>query len=357
MASLWWQPREKILRGWNDYVMLYAGSRLAGSSDLYDQRRMIQVERETAGAGGEALQFTRPPYYAVVLWPLGRLPYRLSYAVWQLLSLAAVLAFVWLWPSGNRWPALWACSWSVPLAASFAQGQDCAFLMLWIALALRFYESRPFLAGLALSLCAPKFHLFLLLPILIVVQRRWRMAYGFLTGAGAMVAVSFLAGGWGWPMDYYQLLRSPKISPGINIMPNLHGLLAGVPHAIALEVAAGVLVAVAAGAAARRLGFPLALAATLAGGLLVSIHAYPADAVVLIPALLLILSGAQWSGLRAAACLLLTPVASVGLILGGTAIDLLRLALVFVVAAIALERSGKAGTPPDRALAVNRANG
>jgi hypothetical protein len=82
--------------------MLYAGSHLAGSRDLYNQRRMIQVEYETTGVGGESLQFTRPPYYAVLLWPLGRLPYRLSYAMWQSLSLAAVIAFVCLWPQANR---------------------------------------------------------------------------------------------------------------------------------------------------------------------------------------------------------------------------------------------------------------
>jgi len=345
VVTLWWGSREKILHGWNDFVAFYAGSHLAGSRDLYNQRRMIQVEYQTTGVGGETLQFIRPPYYALLLWPLGRLPYRLAYTAWQSLSLAAVIAFVCLWPYTNRWPALWACCWSVPLSACFAQGQDCAFLLIWIALVLRFYKDRPFLAGLVFSFCAPKFHLFLLVPILIALQRRWRLASGFLTGAGAMAVVSFVAGGMTWPMDYSRMLQSQKISPGASIMPNLHGLLAGAAHATLLEIGLGALVAVAVGLVARRSCFEQALAATLVGGLLVSNHAYPADAVVLIPALLLILFGAQWSGLRTTAFVLLTPLASVGLILGGTPINLLRLCLVFVVGAMAFQRGrGNAGT-------------
>jgi hypothetical protein len=186
-------------------------------------------------------------------------------------------------------------------------------------------------------MCAPKFHLFLLVPLMIFLQRRWRLGSGFLTGASALLVLSFMAGGPKWPLAYYTLLRSSSISPGVNIMPNLHGLFASYPHATVLEFLGGALVAAAVGVVSRRCSFEIALAATLVGGLLVSHHAYPADGVVLIPALLLLTREADSAGLRAIAFVLLTPVACFGLIVDGALLTLLRLALLFIVGAMAFE--------------------
>src|SRR4029077_1909026 len=68
--------------GRNDYLSFYAGARLVGSSKLYDPQQASRVQMQTAGFFGEALAYIRPPFYAVLLWPLGKLPYRESYFVW-----------------------------------------------------------------------------------------------------------------------------------------------------------------------------------------------------------------------------------------------------------------------------------
>jgi hypothetical protein len=330
MAALWWPARAKVVTGFNDFVMVYAGAHLVGSPDLYRADRMVRVEAETTGAAGPSLQFTRPPYWAVLWWPLCRLPFGWAYAVWQCLALAALVAFIWLWPSAHPWAVVLACCWSVPLSASFANGQDCTLLLLWIALVLRFHQTRPYLAGLALSLCAAKFQLFLLVPLLVLPRRQWTLAAGLLTGGGVLLLVSFLAGGPAWPQDYYRLLTTHTI-PGGAIMPNLHGMLQGRAHGLALEWLLSASVVLAAGMIIRFSGFEEALAATLVGGLLISYHAYPADAVVLIPALLLIAFHAGSFPIRLLASMLLLPFWYVFLMLDRAQGDILRLGLLLLV--------------------------
>ena len=73
--------REKLARACRWFGLLYG-----------NPERVWQVQEETAGMANRALQFTRLPWVAGALWPLGRLPYVAAYAVFQALSLAALAA-------------------------------------------------------------------------------------------------------------------------------------------------------------------------------------------------------------------------------------------------------------------------
>src|SRR5437762_13554770 len=114
---------------------------------------------ESTGFFGESLQFIRPPFYAALLWPLGKMPYRQSYLLWQALCICALLGFILLWRTPCREAAMVACCWSLPLILAFAHGQDLAFLLLIVAASLRIHLKRSLAAGGLLSLCAIKVHL------------------------------------------------------------------------------------------------------------------------------------------------------------------------------------------------------
>ena len=275
--------------GQNDYLQLYAGARLLNSSNPYDLQQALAVQMDSAGFFGESLVYNRPPFYAVLLWPLGKLPYRESYFVWQALSVGALVAFILLWRIPDRKAAVLACCWSLPLILAIAHGQDLTFLLLLLAASLRLYRTRPFVVGVIVSLCAIKFHLFLLLPLLMVGQKRWRMLGGFAAGGAALTAVSFVAAGAGWPLQYLQMLRL-TIDPQPQIMPNFHGLLLGIPYGWLIELLLGLATAVAVWLISRRSDFEYGLAAALVGGLLISHHAYPQDCTLLLPALLILMA-------------------------------------------------------------------
>ena len=56
-------------------------------------------------------------------------------------------------------------------------------------------RSRWFAAGATLALMLMKFHLILLWPVALLVQRRWRMLAGFCATAAALVAICMALGG------------------------------------------------------------------------------------------------------------------------------------------------------------------
>ena len=99
------------------------------------------------GCHHENLVFIKPPFYALLMWPLAQLPFVTAFYLFRVLVLTGVGLFLWLWP-GDRWAAAAACAWSVPLAATFTVGQDVIFLLVAALGAYRMLRSgRPFLAG------------------------------------------------------------------------------------------------------------------------------------------------------------------------------------------------------------------
>jgi hypothetical protein len=161
------------LKGANDFAPLYVGTQLIGTGDLYSSQPYYGFLRQRFGGINESLRYTRPPHHAAMFWFLGRLPYDTAHLLWTLFRVAAGAGFLWLWRRPSRRDAAMFTALSLPLGITIFNGQDTPFLLLWIALALHLQDKdRPFLAGLAFSLCAAKFHLFVLLPLLLFGQRR-----------------------------------------------------------------------------------------------------------------------------------------------------------------------------------------
>jgi hypothetical protein len=304
-GTIFWVGRENVRTGGDDFLALYAGARLVGSGHMYDPAAVRLTQLRAAGFTTPSLLYTRPPCFALFLWPLAQLPYRLAHGLWLGLLLAAAIAFVALWPHANRASTAMVCCWSVPLAAGLANGQDALLLLLWLALSERLYRSgKPALSGAVLALCVAKFHLFLLLPLVFLIHRRWGVLAGGAAGCGLLAVFCWLAGGWDWPVRYFRVLSLSQINPARGLMPNIHGLFPGGP----VEWLATFAVVLATLLAVSRLQYPLALAAALTGSLLVSYHAYPQDALILIPAILIALENGRSLLLRYAALALATPV-------------------------------------------------
>jgi hypothetical protein len=297
----------KAKTGADDFLGLYAGARLVGTSGLYDADRVRQVQLETAGVTGPSLHFTRLPCFSLMLWPLAQLPYATAHAIWYILRFAAVACFLVLWPHSNRSLNALVCCWSLPLAAGLANGQDAPLLLLWLALSQKLEAGgRSFWAGLALSMCAAKFHLFLLVPLLLFYRRRWAILAGGVVGGIILLALCCVAGGWDWPVHYWQALSDPTIHPSPRLMPNVHGFLSNAPFW--LEALASALVVLAALAVMAHVDYLTGFAVALAGSLLISYHAYTADAVILIPAILIILEYSRSALPRYAALIFASPV-------------------------------------------------
>ncbi len=272
-----------------DWPAFYAGANLAGTPDLYSFQASQRITRgfmEPAYVWG----FVRPPFYAAALAPMRFLRPWTAFGLWQLVGLAAVVAFVlilWRDPLAAIIVAIFP-----PLGAALKQGQDMplALLCCGVSLAL-LHRGAHFWAGAALSVMSIKPHFLLLVPILLVTRKMVGFAAGFATGSAALLAVSFAVGGRGWPAAYVahiaenerRLEASPAVTePGSFILavPEFWWVL---------------LVATAAAAlcyfACQKLDTAAALAVCLALGPAVAPRWYLYDFALTLPALLI---GLRW---------------------------------------------------------------
>jgi hypothetical protein len=308
MGMMAYGARDQVFTGANDFLPLYNGTQLLGTPHLYSAEHNYALIQEHAGGFNLSLRYTRPPYYAALLWPLGQLPYLYAYLLWSLIGFCALAAFALLWRIPSPADALVLTCFSLPAFQSLMNGQDTPLLLLWIALAVLFErKGRPFAAGFVLTLCASKFHLFTLLPLLFVGQRRWPMLKGFAAGAACLVAVSFAVAGPNWPLEYYHTLADNRVHPDVFRMPNLHGLLSGLPAAGLLQIVAGAAVVVATWRVIQQSSFLYGLATALIGSLLLSYHSYLSDCALLLPAATVVYAETKSRWLRLLGALLLTP--------------------------------------------------
>ncbi len=284
-----WRVGDRTTTCSSDFLNLYTGGKLAFSGHIYSGSAEARVQNEALGCQGYS-QFLRLPYLAGLLWPLAQLPFREALVVWRCLCVAAILSLAWLWP-GPRWHALAVCVWSFPLMVALAYGQDVPIVLLAAGSGIVLLGRKcDFRAGLCLSLGAAKPHLFVVLVLLILVQRRWRAVLGLAAGGVAIIGANFLAGGLRWPVDFWNTVTGPWANPHASNMINLHGMISAFNAPWWLEPVLAVAFLVPIAWACLQAPPPMSFALALAGGVLVGFHSYLYDLVFSIPLLLTVLA-------------------------------------------------------------------
>jgi hypothetical protein len=265
--------------GINDYVQLYGGATLIGSSRLYDPAAMYELQAKTLGGIMPNVLYVRPPFEALLMRPLAALPYRTSYWCFQAICLIAITAFMWIFH--RTVPEVVALTGvSFPLACAFLNGQDISLVLLSSGCGiLLLRRNRRLAAGLVFALCAVKFHLFGLVAIGFLIRREWRVLAGGLTGLSALAFASFWAAGPDWPARYLHALANPVINPNTLEMGNVYSLAYG--YSPSLEWTYAPLLILVIGAflflAWRDSSCERVVTYGLAGGLLVGRHSFCHD--------------------------------------------------------------------------------
>jgi hypothetical protein len=309
LAALAYLQKDRALQGANDFAQLYTGATLVNTPDLYSRTANLVVVKENLGFTMESVVYTRPPFYAALLKPLAWLPYRTAYAIFSFTSLASVLWFVIRFSKECSALPFFAAM-SLPILTAICGGQDTPFLLAILGGSMLLTRAnKDVWAGVLLSLLAIKFHLFLFVPLLLLLKQRWAILRGALTGTAGLVGFGIsVAGGDAWK-QYVGVLRDPWINPSATIMPNIHGLVAVLNGGTALELALiATVVAAFLWTVRSNDDYEFLLAVSLVCGLLVSFHSGVADDIVLLPAFVAIVQTSTLPSLRAASALVLTPV-------------------------------------------------
>jgi hypothetical protein len=255
------------------------------------------------------MMYIRPPFYAALLKPLSFFPYLAAFAIFSAASLASILWFVIRF--SKECPALpFLAAFSVPFLATLCAGQDSPFLLPVLGGSILLTrKGRDFAAGLLLSLCAIKFHLFLLLPVVFLFKKRWGILKGNACGVALLIALGALVNGPRSYVDWVNTLRDPWINPNASGMPNLHGLIAVLRGSGWSEaLVAGIVLLAFLWMLLKIADFEFLFGAALVCGVLLSFHSTMADDVLLFPVLILVLRSSLFVPVRVVAALILTPV-------------------------------------------------
>ncbi len=203
-----------------DYLAHWTGGRMLLDGDvaqLYDPAAQHARQTPVTGGAPELAWFVAPPMAALVFAPFAALPFGLSGAVWTVVSIGLLLAsMVLLRPMV---PRLGDRSWrlvTVALAATqpvlelVGAGQDSALsLFVWVSGMRLLSTGRDRWAGAVFALGLVKPQLFVLVPIVLLAQRRLSALAAWLATAAAIGLVSLTVVGPTAVRDWLAVPFSP----------------------------------------------------------------------------------------------------------------------------------------------------
>jgi len=188
-----------------DFPILYAGAKLATENPvaLYDAQSQFQIEQEVTRSEGWSARFLYPPFFVLVISPLGRMDYAASYWVWTeftgLLYLASVLLLIREF-RGNALTLVCAALASPAFHWLVLSGQTTAIaLLIFVLIYIAMSRQRCFATGALIALLAyrPQF-MILIAPICLIKLGR-SAVFGFL----AMLSTLVVAGAVGFSLESY----------------------------------------------------------------------------------------------------------------------------------------------------------
>jgi|SRR5580704_18216389 hypothetical protein len=292
-----------------DFLNFYVGATLVREGNghsLYQAEHQQRVLQSILGYPA-AEYYLHPPFEAAALVPFSYLRIERAFVIWTLIN-AALLGSLPLLLSPcvsfvARRPYLGLLGFAFPpVLASLTLGQDSVLMLYFISASyLLGVKKHDFAAGLVLALATVKFQIVLILVLLLLVSRKYRLVGGFVAGCGFLALASALVTGGSGIIQYFRFVRWFDLHNGFgNINPasmmNWRGLLAGIgwEDNQRLYSAIGSMILIALGIISSRwiratknpeLGFALYLAIALAA----SPYNYFQDATILLLSIFLVL--------------------------------------------------------------------
>jgi hypothetical protein len=268
-----------------DLPQFYIASSLmrAGkTAELYNpsayQPFIEDLRKSNPKAADHSLYFNRPAFEAPLFFPLSFFSFGTASTLVVVVNVALLAALIWLLP---RWfpvkehMRIWLIVY-MPFLYSVFLGQDTLLLTLLVAASFRLtLDECDVAAGALLALATFKPHVIFLVPIAILVSRRWELLASFSAASAALATLSFAMVGKRGFEQWFRLLGAPTTDVLPWGMGNIRALTF---HFSAVLVSMAVAVTVIAlGVTLWRRPLIWKLSATLVAGLLLSPHTYIQD--------------------------------------------------------------------------------
>ena len=331
----------------HDFLNLYIGASMAREgefAELHDPEVQLRKEQEFVPRITEVVPFVRPAFYALLLTPLALIPFESAFWCWLLLHTAILLAcWRWAWRRFGADALVFAAIY-FPSALGIISGQDGTFILAAAVVSYALAErGKPVWSGVVLALTLIKFHLLLLVPLVMLLRGRTKMFLGYVVVAIAEVGVSLLLGGLGGAQKYVDLLLTDEVE-GVWPVPSLAITVHTIGRnleisSLGLSIGLVAVVLVLVGLASWRAPYWRWFSAAVAGSLVSAPHVFRYDAAVLLLPLWVVIFTSKDKLSRFAALLLLVPIPYFAWAFGPPWGIVPPLAILLFLAALARENS------------------
>lgn len=189
--------RNGFLLGTDFLSFWTAGHMLQAGEPVYDMAAHIAAQRAYFAQNGAYTAFFYPPSFLPFCWPLGLAGYFPALAAWLAMTGAACLFAVRRWTerTGLTQRPLLLFAAFPPVLITVTHGQTSFLVAALLGLGALLVRDRPWLAGVLFGLATVKPQFGLLVPIVLVLTREWRVVGGAAAGAAALALASTLAFG------------------------------------------------------------------------------------------------------------------------------------------------------------------
>jgi alpha-1,2-mannosyltransferase len=199
-----------------DFMNTWMGGRSAfsgGPAPWFDFTAYNAFLREFTGHPDFPLHFwSYPPHLILFVWPLGLLPYLPAYAVWCLAGLA--LYWVAARSGGVERKHMLFAVLAPAVAVNVLGGQNGFFTAALLIGGLTNLDRRPIVSGILFAMLTVKPQFGLLVPVLLLLTRRWRVAAAAAITVALLAAVTSV---WFGPAVWLEFFR--------EVMPQQHQLM------------------------------------------------------------------------------------------------------------------------------------
>lgn len=245
LRALWFPGLSKFVTD-KDFANYWMAGRLAFAGeqqDLFDQAIYFSRLQEVFGADCEIRNWSYPPHFLLLLWPLALLPYKAALVAflgstfvmfsWSVITFRRAFA-----PDSNRGVLLLAVTGYVVMMVVTAQNGFLTASLLLLGLA--WMKQRSVLAGLAFALLSIKPQLGLLIPLLLLFDRNWAAILWSAFFTIVLVALSGIVFGFqSWhaylteTLAYQHVVMTEWYGIFLRMMPTVFGgmrTLGSSPH-------------------------------------------------------------------------------------------------------------------------------
>jgi len=173
-----------------DFLNTWFYGKAAWTADpgrFYDQASFMAWVRSLVPQDIFDRVWSYPPQFLLFAAPFGLMPYPVALATWTLLGMLALYLAV---PAKASPAAKLAIMCSPATIFCLVAGQVSLFMAAALIVSLRLMDRRPWRAGLLLAVLTIKPQVALVIPVYLVLSRRWRVLAGAALGGIALVAVT-----------------------------------------------------------------------------------------------------------------------------------------------------------------------